>query len=279
MIEVELKDEQDAQWLFHRFVKSAETVGVEAGYSEKRVIIEGKQIQEEITFASSVLSDYVTGTREEDMLLDIIRSTFYFQDRDEQEQILAVARSIMHGKKPDLPGLKKVSSPRQVLFNAFCDFLGNETTFHYESFIRFRLKPYRECLQHYVEMAIDEYKLEQEYQNFVEGLRKLLTKRKPLLETVHLVFQREFAMYDRQYQRIDEQNIRGHLDPILGQRWGMDIEPSVLVTLIGIAPRNVFLYTDNVDAGMIQTIQNVFQERVIICPSRSCDFHSFDRHN
>ncbi|HEX7066136.1 MAG TPA: putative sporulation protein YtxC [Bacillales bacterium] len=275
MITVELNDEQDALMLFDKFVGSDKSGAIYARHSDNCVTVTGEQWQDVIAFASSVLSDYVMGTREEEMLLELIRSTFYFQDKDEQEQILAVAKSIMQGKKTDLPGLKKISSRREVLIQAFCEFLDTETTFHYESFIRFRLKPYRECLQRYVEMAIDEYKLEQEYQNFVESLRKLLTTRRPLLDTIHLVFQREFAIYDREYQRIDEQNVREHLDPVLGQRWGMDIEPSVLVTLIGIAPRNVFLYTDNVDAGMIQTIQNVFQERVIICPARSCDFHSF----
>lgn len=273
MITIELQNESDAKVLCNRFSDTRAAV-LKVRCEENRVLVGFKEQSSAVAFVSAVLADYVLASREEDMLLDLIRTKFYFQDKDEQEQILAITKSIIQGEKPDLPGLKSASSRKQVLLDAFSDFLEDGASFHYESFSRFRLKAYQECLQHYVEMAIDEYKLEQDYQDFVENLRRLLKYQEPLIETIHVFFQHEFALYGPEHERIDENEIYDQLDPILKRGWGLDIEPSVLLTLLGIAPKTLFLYTDNVDAGMIQTIQNVFQERVILCPARACDFHS-----
>lgn len=275
MITIELKDEKDAQSLCDTFASRNDVGGWRVSRNRQCVTVNVGRDREGISRISNVLTQHVIAEKEDDMLLDIITSDFLFEDRNEQEQILAITKSIIQGKKPDLPGLDRMSSRKQLIYDAFFGFLRDEASFFYESFIRFRLRPYQECLEHYVGMAIDEYKLEQEYQNFVENLRALLKRRRPLMKTVHLVFNKEFALYDRLYHRIDEKQIQRRLDPGLSGKWGMDIEPSVLVSLISIAPRTIFLYTDNVDAGMIQTIQNVFQERVVICPARSCDFHSY----
>ncbi|HET7578858.1 MAG TPA: putative sporulation protein YtxC [Bacillales bacterium] len=274
MITIEFKDEQNAKSLCDRFVQSGNMKAIAVTYEGSCVKIKFIRNPDGFSLISRILAEHVMAMKEENMLLDLIESAFYFQDQDEQEQILVVAKSIIQGEKPELPGLKKAVSRHQVLSDAFYEFLADGLSFNYDSFIRFRLKPYRECLQHYVEMAIDEYKLEQEYQNFVENLRRLLKKREPLLETVHLVFNHEFALYDRHYRRIKEHDLQDRLGPTYRFRWGLDIQPSVLVTLIGIAPKTIFLYTDNMDAGMIQTIQNVFLERLVICPVRACDFHS-----
>lgn len=45
----------------------------------------------------------------------------------------------------------------------------------------------------------------------------------------------------------------------------MYIDSSILAPLVSIAPNIIYLYTDDIDDGMIQTIQNVFQERIFLC--------------
>lgn len=273
MISIVFEDEEDAQLLYDRFSETKKNETLRVNKENQLVVIDCQGGESEFLLISSVLTDLVVTVNEEELLLEQISQVFYFDDREEQEQILSIAKSILQGEKPDLPGLDEMSERRQLVMDAFCGFITDGMTFDYESFIRFRLKAYKQCLQHYVEMAIDEYKLEQDYQSFVENLRTMLDQRHPLLETIHLVFKRQFALYDQRYKRVDETAVHAHLDPALKYRRGLDMEPSILVTLIGIAPRTLFLYTDDVDTGMIQTIQNVFQERVVICPARSCDFH------
>lgn len=274
MISIVFKDENDANLLCERFADVGKNKTLRVHKDDRLVRIDCQGKETAFLMISSVLTDVVIQLKEEVLLLEQISQVFYFEDHDEQAQILSIAKSILQGKKPELPGLDEMSSRRQLVMDAFHSFIRDGMTFDYESFIRFRLKPYKQCLQHYVEMAIDEYKLEQDYQSFVEHLREMLHQRYPLLETVHLFFNQQFALYDQRYRRVDETAIYAHLDAALKSQISMDVSPSILVTLIGIAPKTLFLYTDEVDTGMIQTIQNVFQERVVICSARSCDFYS-----
>jgi putative sporulation protein YtxC len=215
---------------------------------------------------ASDFADQVIATEEEGRLLQLIKQRFYFQDTDEQQQILAIAKSIIDGEKTDLPRLSEVQPPREVIVEAFLAFITPEVSFCYESFLMFRLKSYHHCLLQYVEMAIDEYKLEQEYQNFVQNLRELVNRRRTLIETIHVVYDKQFWLYDEYYDAIDNKGMFEKIAPFVKVRMGVEIEPSVLVTLIGIAPKKIILYSDDIDTGMIRTIQNVFQERVVICP-------------
>ena len=60
-------------------------------------------------------------------------------------------------------------------------------SFSFSSYVRFRLRTYREMVAKLAEVAIDEYKLEQEYQMFIETLRQQVRSRKSRLSCVHLI--------------------------------------------------------------------------------------------
>lgn len=274
MKKIEMRNADEAKLLFYKFQNAPFLKGLKVARKENALLFDCAKGTSQLSQVSKAMADYVILEHEEMMLLELIRSTFYFQDSDEQVQILALAKSIIQGEMPDLPGLKHVSPPFHLLYEAFYGFLGTEEYLPYESFIRFRIKPYRECLQQFVEMAIDEYKLEQDYQTFVETLRRLLKKRRPMLDRVKVVYQEEFLLFDENDHPIDELRLRKRLEPIFQTNWGLEAKPSMLLTLIGIAPQKIFLFTDETEIGMIQTIQNVFQERVEVIPQQQSHLHS-----
>lgn len=259
MIQIEMKNENEAKVLSDRIM------GIfKVNRNETDLVIVCKNDHGDLGKIASILAKHLVFEYEEKILLEFISSTFCFQDYDEQVQILALAKSIIHGDLPNLPGLKRISSRNRILFQAFYEYFLSERCLPFESFIRFRLKPYRECLLRYTELAIDEYKLEQEYQSFVETLRRLLKKRRPMIEKIKVEFHKSFRLFDQQGHQIFEDHFKKQLDPFLNANEQLYATPSTLMTLIGIAPNKIDLYTDKMDIGMIQTIQNVFQERVNI---------------
>jgi putative sporulation protein YtxC len=201
---------------------------------------------------------------EDRLLLSIISGTFYFQDTEEQQQILQIAHSFLDGERYDYRKGKQLSVSRETLIRqALEQFLTDGLSFSFSSFITFRLKSYMERLQHYVELAIDEYKLEQEYQNFVQTLRDCVAERQPKLPRIYLVHQPpSFLFYDEKLREITAGELKQWIDRNLIVSQPMYIDSSVLAPLVSIAPSEIYLYTDHEDDGMIQTIQNVFQERI-----------------
>jgi len=201
---------------------------------------------------------------EDRLLLSIISDTFYFQDKEEQQQILQLAHSFLDGERYDYRMGKQPSVSRKTLIaNALKHFLKDGLSFSFSSFVTFRLKPYMEQLQHYVELAIDEYKLEQEYQNFVQMLRDFVAAKRPKLPVIHLVHKPpSFLFLDEKLREITAGELKQLIDRNLIVSQPMYIDSSLLAPLVSIAPAIIYLYTDHEEDGMVQTIQNVFQERI-----------------
>ncbi|MFC7393690.1 putative sporulation protein YtxC [Scopulibacillus cellulosilyticus] len=212
-----------------------------------------------------IFVDFIIDTYEEKWLLDIISSTFYFKDKHDQEEILEIVQAIFDGEKTDLPRLDILPSRRNVIKEAVRDIFEDRTSLSFQSVIRFRLNKYRTCLQKYVELAIDEYKLQQEYQAFIDKLRRIVKAYRPLHHTIYVIDDHPFKLFDKNHNYIKNVHSIRSFYPLLKQ-WGIEAEPSILLTLIGLAPKNIFVYTDRPDNGMMQTLQNVFEERVTFLP-------------
>ncbi len=54
----------------------------------------------------------------------------------------------------------------------------------------------------------------------------------------------------------------------------MYIDSQLIAPLVSIAPQKIDLFTNDTGHSMVQTIQNIFQERVEVFPS-----HSFQEQN
>ncbi|BDG37066.1 putative sporulation protein YtxC [Saccharococcus caldoxylosilyticus] len=270
MIEIYLEQASDAEKLFS-LLKEREKKTVHplfrTTYNGKSLVAIYIYENHDGVICSDIIpaiTNFILRFIEDRLLLSIISGTFYFQDKEEQQQILQLAHSFLDGERYDYRKGKQLSVSRETLVReALEQFLTDGLSFSFSSFITFRLKSYMERLQHYVELAIDEYKLEQEYQNFVQTLRDCIAARPPKLSQIHLVHQPpSFLFYDEKLREITAGELKQWIDRNLIVSQPMYIDSSVLAPLVSIAPDTIYLYTDLIDDGMVQTIQNVFQERI-----------------
>ncbi|MFC0469507.1 putative sporulation protein YtxC [Halalkalibacter kiskunsagensis] len=218
---------------------------------------------------SSVLTDYVISTKEDEWLLDIIENMFYFTDEEEQEQILTVARSILEGDRNDLPQMKPFFNRREFIYHAFSNHLEEETTFYYEPFLTFRLRDYGEMLIDCVEIAIDEYMLEQEYQNMIEDFRQFVQSKRSKLDMVYVVHDGSFTFYDEHFRRMTREELLFHLQDDLVFEQEVDVEDMVISPLVSMVPNRVHVFSDDPDHGVILSIQAIFQERMKLFPLKA----------
>ncbi|TLS39157.1 putative sporulation protein YtxC [Pseudalkalibacillus caeni] len=202
----------------------------------------------------------------------MIEHQFYFKEKEEQREIISLAMAISARERPDIPETAKIPAGKDLLFNAFYAFLKEECSFSFDSLIRFRLKDYFLTLKELVGIAIDEYKLEQEYQNFIDHLRHSVQKRHPVKVEINLLYDKYFLFYDEHFRLLGNNYLKSFIDEEIRHFNGFEIDPCVLGPLIGLAPRRICVYTNEIDLGLLQTIQNVFQERVEI--RKKVDFYN-----
>ncbi|KMM37435.1 sporulation protein YtxC [Guptibacillus hwajinpoensis] len=206
------------------------------------------------------------GTTYEKRWMDqLLKSTYYFQDQDEIAEISAIARNIGDGNIDDIPGASRYSNRHDLLLEAAVSCIEQGGTISFDSFLRFRTGPYRSLLASLIGEAIDEYKLEQEYQNFVQALRILLKSRDTVTKRAILVFNGSYHLYNATGQVLTcQEGLR--IEDLPNGLSVEDIDPDILLPLLVAAPEEIHFYTDDNEEGLAQTIRNVFEERIYFFP-------------
>lgn len=263
MLEITFEDDYDTAAFLHLLRNADANRHIKIHEAPGKIGIEKTHSSVSIqAYIEPVLTRFFTECKEDEYMLSVIEGDYYFLDRDEQQQILQLAHSIMEGELEGLP-LNKDDTPREhYIIQELQTICLEENVFSIRSFMTFRLGRYYERLRSYVEAAIDEYKMEQEYQTFIQSLRDYVMSKEPMLDHVHIVHDGYFVLWELKY--ISEREQKKYIDRRFVREHPMYIDSHLLAPLVSIAPEKIDLYTEDREHAMVQTIQNIFQERVRI---------------
>ncbi len=199
----------------------------------------------------------------------ILQEDYFYHDPNEQEQIIQMLQSILTGKRKDLYIETDFVQLQEKVDDAIIEVLQLNTSFSFDAFLTFRLRFYVEKFPTLLETAIDEYKLEQEYQMFIHFLRGFLTGRKSQMDCVYIINEEDFIFLDEKKQQMKRSDLNRRIDRKLISNHPIYVDSTTIAPLISLAPKQIFLYTNNPDQGIIQTLKNVFEEKLIVLPLQS----------
>lgn len=266
VIEICFEEKNDAIVIYKELKKRTDDIYAEISiYLYEQMVIVHIPIQESCYIdrvVIPVLVQYIINTKQDEWISDILKEKFYYEEREERNQILHMAHSILNGRRKGLNDAPSKQRGKGLVVSSLRGWMHDKMSFSFEAYIRFRLRKYNEFLYRTTEMAIDEYKLEQEYQMFVETLRQQVSSRKSRLSCLHLVFDDSFIFYDEKGARLKQDKLVQYIEEELLSQKGLYIDPNIMAPLLSISPKTIHLYTKEQDHNMIVTIQNVFQERV-----------------
>ena len=208
--------------------------------------------------------EFIIKIKRDDWFRSILRDRYFYDDPEEQMHILEIIYSIIEGQRDDLAAFLRETSEEPRIKEAIDQIFFEDVSLSFDSFLKFRLRSYLQMLENYVEISIDEYKMEQEYQMFVQMLREFLVKREPKMETLHLLFDEEITFYNEQFSEIKRGELTKLIDRKLLVNHPVYVDSASIAPLLSIAPNHIFLYTKNPDEPLVRTIKNIFEERVKI---------------
>ncbi|MEC1663991.1 putative sporulation protein YtxC [Bacillus halotolerans] len=265
MLEIIFEDDHDTAAFLHLIQHSDDRKNIIVREGIRKIGIEKADPAFSVQrFMEPILVKFFLDCKEDEHMLSLIEETYCFTDQDEQQQILQLAHSIIEGEADVLP-FEPMKPPRkQCILDELQTICLEDGVFSIRSFQTFRLGKYYEQLRETVEAAIDEYKMEQEYQNFIQTLRDYVMAKPPRLKKVHIVHDGSFTLWEMRY--VPEREKMKYIDRRFVRDHPMYIDSHLLAPLISIAPDEVILYTDQPEHMMVRTIQNVFQERVLMLP-------------
>lgn len=208
--------------------------------------------------------EFIIKIKRDDWFRAILQDQYFFEDPEEQEHIMEIIYSVLEGQREDLAVFIKENTGEPQIREAVEEIFRDHISFSFDSFLKFRLRPYLKLLERYVEISIDEYKMEQEYQMFIQTLRDFLASREPKMDTMHLLFDEEITFFDEQFGEIKRGELMKMIDRKLLFNHPVYVDSASIAPLLSIAPKNIHLYTKNPEEPLVRTIKNIFEERVLI---------------
>lgn len=217
------------------------------------------------TYIIPALTQFVLKIKEPQYIRYFLNTIFFYEDEAEQLQIIEMVQSLVSDDEERLhPSLREGYPREEIIKRALKLFLTKEVQFSFEAFLTFRLKDYLLRLQEYIEVAIDEYKLEQDYQDFIESLRKYIATKNCNMNQVHVLHEKEsFVFYDEKFTELE---VSIELEEQFVSNYGFEVDQELIAPLILLSPAFIHLYSTDLDHGIIQTVVSIFQERVTIFP-------------
>jgi putative sporulation protein YtxC len=226
-------------------------------------------IHEHKEFILDVLTEFTRNKVEDICLKEMIEHAFFYSDSAEQKEIFSISKSIILGEIEGIPEVKNLPSLSGNIREQWQSILSEKRNFlEFEAFLKFRLKDYLATLLKVVECAIDEYKLELEYQSFIEHLRTCLSKQKSILKNdIVILFDHEnVIIFDEMQNQLSKTELKNLHDRALKLTKAVNLDERLLGPLIGLAPSSALIYAYDLDHPLLQTVKNIFQEKVTISP-------------
>lgn len=198
------------------------------------------------------------------MINEIIKGKFYFTDHHEIEHIHEITEWIVTGQDLDCKMVRKNKHPVQLLKAIFLMHLRNTKTVNFDSIAQFGMKVFKQDLVDYVGLAIDEFKREEEHQSFINSLREYVLKKESIMPLVHVLEGSPFHYYDERGKLLTKNELQHCMSRQPLYLIGLPQDEWNLAPLVAMAPEEIMMYVQDASDPKIQTVINVFQERVSI---------------
>ncbi|KON86793.1 sporulation protein [Sporosarcina globispora] len=209
-----------------------------------------------------VFVQFIVNQKQDDWFKRILMEHYFYEDEGEQQQILEIIHSILEGSREDLAAFVSGLDIKESLKSAIDELFQNNISFSFDSFVKFRMRPLMNEMAKYVEVSIDEYKMEQEYQIFVHTLRDFLSGRQPKANTIHVLMDEGVHFYDEQFSEIKRGELLRMIDRKLLSNHPVYVDSVTIAPLLSIAPSSIYLYSYDFDQPLVRTIRNIFEERL-----------------
>lgn len=209
-------------------------------------------------------AQYIIEAHEQAAVRDMIAREYGY---DDPEELMAIEAYCWYNPDPaHEPGLTIGSRNREaVICEELKQYLRHESLLIVEGMLRFRLHRYMDQLREIVEYAIDEYTADKQYEEFISLLKYFVYIQEAKIPVAHLIHKNahEFLLLDEQMKPIETKQLDQFVVEMIDKE--INYEDMIVSTLITVSPQHVYIHTRHPELQVIQTIQQIFEDRAAVC--------------
>lgn len=212
------------------------------------------------------LAELIILREEKKLVSKIIDQQYYYFNFEEKQQIYENTLRMLNCNSGAVEDFG-FTVRRNKILSKITDYLNTHHELILEGFINFRLKEYRDKLNKTVDKAVDDYMQEIEHKEFIKVLQYLVDSQVSRIEEVHVVIitATVYKILDTKGKAISSQCLETY---ICSTDEEVNYEDLLMTALITLAPYNIMLHVpvdSQVIRSTVETIRNVFEERVMVC--------------
>lgn len=213
---------------------------------------------------SQIMAKFIIDTFEKKIIRSSLKYDFFYFSTDEREIILENLDNILSSKEA-------LSEKYSILQKCIYEFHKKSHKYNIDGFMNFRISPYKEYLNIYLDQAIHKYVLDKEYCEYVDLLREYIYTQTPKTQKLHLIYTQDEALL------LDE--LGNIVTTTASKKYLSDISFSkndfILNSILSFIPGYLIIHSFGHEDKFIKFLKLIFEEKYIICDN--CDIcHSFN---
>lgn len=213
-------------------------------------------------YLANIIADIVIENLEKRFISSIIKHKHQEFSTDERDIIQKMTIEHLDELLTPDKSLGKILRKEEIL-RKIIQYFKQSQELNVEGFVRFRLKEYIEELKLAVEMAVDDFIIEKEYNEFIELLKYFVELQEPRIDLVNVLRKENgsFQILDKSGGIINNEYLEGYFAEMFEEE--VEYEDLLVSALINIAPLKIMLHFQNDETE--KTVRKIFCQKVEVC--------------
>ncbi len=257
-IKTKLKDQFGAGFIF------AEQENKD--YTLFKIDFDQKKNFSTLEYLATIIADIVVDHLEKKFINRIIKHKYNNFSLDERDIIEEMTVDHLNESLTPDKNLGKILRREEITRQTIRYFNKNQDL-NVEGFVRFRLKDYIDELKLAVELAVDDFIIEKEYNEFIDLLKYFVDIQEPRIKQANVTQTKNgsFKILDKLGNVINNEYLEGYLAEMFDGE--VEYEDLLVSALINVAAEKIVLHFKKPDIE--DTVRKIFDERVEVCDG--CD--------
>lgn len=208
------------------------------------------------------LAAIFTGYRMKQLVKEVIEKVYLYSNDVEIEEIYKHTLDIVELEMFSDSLFGVGITLNEYIINLFDKQVQVDCKIYFDSLVTFCTTPLKNCLVDAVALGIDEFKREEEYQDFLESVRVFIERRGVRTAELHILQADQFAFFKasgKEYSRLELRNLM--YDAAL-YIVGLDENETNLSPVIALSPKKIYIYGNDPTEPKTLSLISLFQEKV-----------------
>lgn len=215
---------------------------------------------------SEILTEYIINFEEENMLKSLLHLDYTFLTNSEKTTILNTALNLIKNNDNDFLRMLILLKRRFLIKQNILEYFNDDNYLNLSGFIQFRLAGYKKMLLELIQKVIEDYKLQKEYNEFIDMLKSFVEIQKNRVSKLHIIFEEngEYLIFDEKNKNITEKCFEEFIET--KEQNNLNNEDLLISSLITLAPKKLCLHfeSENYNKKIVNTIEQIFGNKVVV---------------